>query len=189
MAINPKALPKDVQDAIEKHIRLVDDSRADTMRRILGNRGTITAWEALCSNKKAKKSLTREELITTLYDACYEAAFILQRPEMMTKGEARKIVEGLELLARYEKDFFLSIVPSMQSSPSYLLEKYRVYAQELPTGARRRPEARSIALRLCCIFTKRTGTKCHSVTAAIIRAALGGDCDAATVRAYVASET
>jgi hypothetical protein len=186
MSANSKVLPKDVQDAIEKRIRQIGDSRAATMRRIVRNENFAVAWESLCSNRKARKGLSRKEFISTLYRACYEAAFLFQRQEMMTKGEARKIVEGLELLAKRENHLFLR--PNSMSDPEsflFLLEKYRMYAQGIPTGARRVIGARSLAGRLCSVFTESLGTACHTAAAAVIRATFGGNCNAATVRVYL----
>lgn len=195
MPSNPKALPKDVLTAIEGRIRLIGDSRADTMRRIIKNENIVIAWEELSAARKGKTAPLPEELVSTLYRAVYEAGWILQRQEMMTRGEARKIAEGLELLAKYEKSYFLSTRNPMGSDRfrlpylfPYLLEKYRMYAQEIPTGARRRPEARSLATRLCSIFREAVGEPCHEATAALIRAAHGGDCDAETVRTYVSQD-
>jgi hypothetical protein len=186
MPLKPDALPKDVLTAIEGRIRLIGDPRADTMRRIVKNENIVIAWEELSAARKGKEGPFLEELVSTLYRAVYEAGWILQRPEMMTRGEARKIVEGLELLAKREKHLFLR--HNSMSDPGsflFLLEKYRMYAKEIPTGARRRPEARLLATRLCSIFMEDIGEPCHEATAAFIRAAHGGDCDAETVRTYV----
>ncbi|MFA5806780.1 MAG: hypothetical protein WC978_00255 [bacterium] len=156
------------------------------MRQIVKNENIAIAWEELSAARNGKSGPFPEELVSILYRAIYEAGWILQRPEMMTRGEARKIAEGLELLAKREKHLFLR--HNSMSDPGsflFLLEKYRMYAQEIPTGARRRPEARSLATRLCSIFREAVGKPCHEATAALIRAAHGGDCDAETVRTYV----
>jgi hypothetical protein len=200
MASKQTALPKDVLSAIEGRIRLIGDSRADTMRRIVRDENIVIAWNELSAARKGKAGPFPEELISILYRAVYEAGWILQWQEMMTRGEARKIAEGLELLAKREPHLFLTPNPTRLGDPAgvrrearlsnprsllFLLEKYRMHAQEIPTGARRRPEARSLARRISSIFRKAVGKPCHEATAALIRAAHGGECDAETVRTYV----
>lgn len=188
MAQKPKALPESVLSEIEGRIRRIGDSRADAMRRIVRNENIATVWSELSkAGKKKKNSPSFEKLVSTLYLAVYEAGWILQRREMMTRGEARKIAEGLELLAKYEEGFFYSTMGHVGNHPSFLLEKYSMFAQEIPTGARRRPQARSLAMRLSSIFREAVGKPCHEATAALIRAAHGGECDAETVRTYVSS--
>lgn len=187
MAHNQDALPKEVATEIEERIRHIRDSRAATMRQIVRDKNIVIAWNELSKAGKGKKSSSLKGLVSTLYLAIYEAGWILQRQEMMTRGEARKIAEGLELLAKREPHLFLTPNSSMSNPKSllFLLEKYRTHAQEIPTGARRRPEARSLASRLCSIFREAVGEPCHEATAAFIRAAHGGECDAETVRTYV----
>ena len=191
MSSDAQALPKEVLAVFKDRLHFIDDTRRDIMRRIIRDKNLTLAWRRLSSVRKGKNEVPREVLVSTLYNAIYEAGWILQRGEMMTRGEARKIVEGLELLAKYEEAVFLSASYPFHgkqgTAPLFLLllEKYRLRVKDIPTGARRRPEAQSLATRLCAIFRKAVGAPCHEATAAIIRAALGGHCDAETVRTYL----